>query len=67
RGLFHVYTAEHVNEGVELLTGIPAGTANEAGGYPQGSVLGYAQKNLQAFRRACHAPEHPKAGRKLLR
>jgi predicted ATP-dependent protease len=67
RGLFHIYTAEHANEGIELLTGVPAGIANEAGNYPHGSVLGHAQKNLQAFRRACHAPEHPKAGRKLLR
>ncbi|MBU1980050.1 MAG: AAA family ATPase [Gammaproteobacteria bacterium] len=66
-GLFHIYTVEHAKEGIELLTGIPAGTANEAGSYPQGSVLGHAQKNLQVFRRACHAPEHPKAGRKLLR
>jgi len=41
--------------------------ANEAGSYPHGSVLGHAQKNLQLFRRACHVPEHPKAGRKLLR
>ncbi|GAO36257.1 ATP-dependent protease [Sulfuricella sp. T08] len=67
KGLFHIYTAEHANEGIELLTGIPAGMANEAGSYPHGSVLGHAQKNLQVFRRACHAPEHPKAGRKLLR
>ncbi len=67
KGLFHIYTAEHADEGIELLTGVPAGTANEAGSYPQGSVLGHAQKALQAFRRACHAPEHPKAGRKLLR
>jgi len=67
KGLFHIYTAEHVNEGIELLTGIPAGMANEAGSYPHGSVLGHAQKALLAFRRACHAPEHPKAGRKLLR
>ncbi|MBZ0096636.1 MAG: ATP-dependent protease, partial [Sulfuricella sp.] len=67
KGLFHIYTAEHANEGIELLTGLPAGMANEAGNYPHASVLGHAQKALQAFRRACHVPEHPKAGRKLLR
>ena len=67
QGLFHIYTAEHASEGIELLTGVPAGMANEAGNYPQGSVLGHAQKALQAFRRACQAPEHPKTGRKLLR
>ncbi len=67
QGLFHVYTAEHASEGIELLTGVPAGVANEAGSYPHGSVLGHAQKTLLAYRRACHVPEHPKAGRKHLR
>lgn len=66
-GLFHIYTAEHVTEGIELLTGFPAGVLNEAGNYPQGSVLHHAQKNLQAYRRACHAPEPSKPVRKLLR
>lgn len=66
-GLFHIYTAEHVTEGIELLTGVPAGVLNEAGNYPHGSVLHHAQKNLQAYRRACHAPEPSKPGRKLLR
>ncbi len=67
KGFFHIYTAEYASEGIELLTGVPAGMANEAGSYPHSSVLGSAQKNLLAFRRACHTPEHPKSGRKLLR
>ena len=62
QGLFHIYTAEHASEGIELLTGLPAGTADEAGNYPHGSVLGHAQKNLLAFRRACLSPAHPKVG-----
>ncbi len=45
QGLFHIYTAEHVSEGIELLTGCPVGVADEAGNYPPGSVLGNAQKN----------------------
>ncbi|MDH2917271.1 MAG: ATP-binding protein, partial [Gallionella sp.] len=53
QGLFHIYTAEHVSEGVELLTGLPAGVADEAGNYPQGSVLGHVQQTLLAYRRAC--------------
>jgi predicted ATP-dependent protease len=51
--LFHIYTAEHVSEGIELLTGMPAGVADAAGNYPQGSVLGHAQQTLLSFRRAC--------------
>jgi predicted ATP-dependent protease len=67
QGRFHLYTAMHVSEGIELLTGIPAGEPNEAGHYLPSTVLGHVQKTLQAYRRACHAPEHPKAGRKHLR
>ena len=64
-GLFHIHSAEHASEGMELLTGCPFGVADEAGVYPAGSVLGEAQRALVAFRRACqisghHVPEHPK-------
>ncbi len=62
RGLFHVYTAEQVSEGIELLTGMSAGVADDAGNYPHDSVLGYAQKTLLAYRRACQVTEHPKSG-----
>ena len=66
QGLFNIYTAEHVSDGIELLTGLPAGIADETGNYPQGSVLGHAQETLLAYRRACQASEHPKSGRKHL-
>ncbi len=62
QGLFHVYTAEQVSDGIELLTGMPAGEADDAGNYPHDSVLGYAQRTLLAFRRACQVTEHPKSG-----
>ncbi|MDH4233889.1 MAG: AAA family ATPase [Gallionella sp.] len=72
KGLFHIYTADHVSAGIELLTGIPAGIADDAGNYPPGSVLGSAQKALLAYRRACqisghHEPDHTRPGRKRLR
>ncbi len=67
QGLFHIYTADHVSDGMELLMGLPAGVVDEEGEYPRGSVLGRAQKTLQSYRRACHVSEHPKAGRKHLR
>ena len=60
QGMFRIYTAEHVSEGIELLTGLPAGSANDAGNYPRGSVLGHAQKALLAYRRACQASERAK-------
>jgi predicted ATP-dependent protease len=67
QGLFHIYTAEHASEGIELLTGLPAGVADEAGNYPHGTVLGQAQRTLLAYRRACQLTAHPtKAGIKHL-
>ena len=67
QNLFHIYTAEHASEGLELLTGLPAGIANDAGNYPRDSVLGHAQRTLLAYRRACQASEHTKTERKRLR
>jgi predicted ATP-dependent protease len=65
QGLFHIYTAGHVGEGMALLTGFASGMgALAAGGYPHDSVLGLAQKTLQAYRRACQQADHPKAKRK---
>lgn len=67
QGLFHIYSASHVREGMERMMGVPAGVADSEGDYPHGTLLGRAQRNLQSYRRACLASEHPKAGRKHLR
>jgi predicted ATP-dependent protease len=72
QGLFHIHTAEHALEGMELLTGYPIGTADPAGSYPLDSVLGNAQRTLLAYRRACqvsghHEPEQPKSGHRRVR
>lgn len=64
QGKFHIYTAEHVATGMELLMGLAAGVEDGTGEYPHGSVLGRAQKTLYAYRRACQATEHPKESRK---
>jgi predicted ATP-dependent protease len=72
QGLFHIHTAEHALEGMELLTGYPIGTADPAGSYPLDSVLGNAQRTLLAYRRACqvsghHEPEQSKSGHRRVR
>jgi predicted ATP-dependent protease len=54
QGRFHIYTADEVGEGMALLTGLDFG-APCAKVYAPDSVLGRAQKKLQAFRRACMA------------
>jgi predicted ATP-dependent protease len=51
-GRFHIYTAEHASEGMELLTQRSFGVLGP-GGYPAETVLGQAQKTLQDYRRAC--------------
>jgi hypothetical protein len=64
QGRFHVYTAEHVSEGIELLTGCASGLPGTASGYAPDTVLGRAQLTLQTYRRACQRVDSPKVGRK---
>lgn len=45
-GQFHVYAVETVDQGIELLTGMPAGEPDEEGNYPEGTVNGLVQKRL---------------------
>jgi hypothetical protein len=66
-GRFRIHAADHVTEGVALLTGVGAGEPDGAGHYPHGSVLGHAQETLLAYRRACQALEHPRAPRRHFR
>lgn len=47
--LFHVWAVSTVDEGIELLTGIPAGEIDEQGIYPENSVYGMIQTRLAQF------------------
>lgn len=42
RGEFHVWAVSTIDEGLEVLTGIPGGVAGENGSFPAESVLGRA-------------------------
>ena len=64
QGRFHIYTAEHASEGMELLTGMPFGELGPMGTYLPDSVLGQAQKTLQGYRRACQLSGQHKPLRK---
>ncbi|MGZ4318639.1 MAG: Lon protease family protein [Gaiellaceae bacterium] len=46
-GHFHVWPVQTVDEGIELLTGVPAGEPDAAGVYPPGSVHALAQERLR--------------------
>ncbi len=48
-GRFHVYGVRTILEGIELLTGIPAGERGATGRWSEGSVFGKADARLAAF------------------
>jgi ATP-dependent Lon protease len=48
-GGFTVYAVSNVREALEVLTGMPAGEADESGKYPEGSLLGLAQQRAKEF------------------
>jgi len=37
-GQFHIYPITHIDEGIEVLTGMPAGAPDKRGKYPKGTV-----------------------------
>jgi lon-related putative ATP-dependent protease len=47
-GQFHIYAVGSVDEGIELLTGIPAGERVD-GGYPEGTIHHLVEKRLKEF------------------
>jgi hypothetical protein len=60
-GRFHIYAVGTIDEGIEVLTGIAAGSRHPDGTYPVGSVHDRVQKKLQLFterQRQLNAPEN---------
>jgi lon-related putative ATP-dependent protease len=45
-GRFHIYPVKTIDEGIELLTGVPAGVADEKGNYPGKTVSDFVDKKL---------------------
>lgn len=43
---FHIWAVRNIDEGLEVLTGMPAGTADGNGHYPDGSVNALASRRL---------------------
>ncbi|MFC1946894.1 Lon protease family protein [Chloroflexota bacterium] len=46
-GKFHIYSATTIDEGIEILTGIPAGEKQDDGTYPEDSVNYLVDKKLR--------------------
>ncbi|KFD40562.1 ATP-dependent protease, partial [Peptococcaceae bacterium SCADC1_2_3] len=49
KNLFHVFAIKTIEEGISLLTGVPALPRPEKGGYPEGTVYYLADKKLRAY------------------
>lgn len=47
QGKFNIYPIEEIDQGIELLTGIPAGKSDENGNYPPDTINGKVQARLE--------------------
>ena len=48
-GQFHIYPVTSVEEGIEILTGVPAGQADANGDFPEGTVYHAVQQRLKSY------------------
>ena len=46
-GKFHIYAVSTVDEGIEVLSGVPAGECQEDGTYPEGTVHALVVRRLE--------------------
>jgi predicted ATP-dependent protease len=51
-GRFHVYAVATVEDGIELLTGVHAGVADQDGHYPEGTLFRAVETRLKRFHQA---------------
>jgi len=49
KGKFHIYAVDTIDEGLEVLTGIPAGERDGDGRYPKGTINYLVQRNLETY------------------
>ena len=56
QGKFHIHAVNTIDEGIEILTGVPAGERDDKGNYPAESVNYSVEQKLAAM--AEHAHEH---------
>jgi lon-related putative ATP-dependent protease len=45
-GKFHIYPVETIDQGIEILTGLPAGERDEAGNFPDNTINGQVEARL---------------------
>ena len=50
---FHVYAISSIDEGIELLTGVPAGKKDKDGKFPAGTVNYLVYEKLKKYAKVC--------------
>ncbi len=63
-GRFRVIAVSTIEEGIETLSGIPAGEADDTGVFPEGSVFARVTARLDAMRQAAEAKPEDENGKK---
>jgi hypothetical protein len=48
-GSFHIYPVETVDQGMEILTGVPAGERDASGQFPPGTINFSVERRLSEF------------------
>ena len=52
KGKFHIYAISTIDEGIEILTGVPAGNKDRNGNFPLGTINYLVQEKLKKFAKA---------------
>jgi ATP-dependent Lon protease len=58
-GRFHIFPVKTIDEGIEILTGIEAGAGGADGEYPEGTVHGLVDRELQRLAKGLRAFNAP--------
>ena len=62
-GQFNVYAIETIEQGIEMLTGVPGGELDDEGHYPEGSINARVVKALEAMSERMQETNGPRAPR----
>ena len=62
-GRFHVWALRTIDEGIELLTGVPAGERQEDGAYPPGTIHRRVQDRLRRYAQRFNGLAQPNGDR----
>jgi predicted ATP-dependent protease len=57
-GKFHIWAVDHIDQGIELLTGVTAGEPDEDGNYPEGTINYLVNERLTELSEGMKEYEH---------